>query len=353
MRTRLSVALAAACLLLIPAAPAVAARADDPDAPVVRSIALSQSSVTVSGLQTVLVTVTARLTDQTGVDAGPKYDGIGLSYWTPAIWFGPDPAFLQLASGTPQDGIWTGQMPVTSRWSGTYPPTSMVLEDTANNESRIDPTTVISTPSISVQSSHRPAVKMSFSPDPATPGTSVTQYISVTDSETGAPVSYAPLRLAFDNQCVESTGEPARTGLFGTYQRVLTGAESTPGGYCAWVAGDDSFRNVEYPTKIAAVNRSIRFRYVVTAAPARTWVPAGTNVKVTGTAKPGAGYKTLQLQRLSGGTWVTVNTTTVDPNGRYTVLATPPRRATFSYRVHAPADDNAAGTSATFTIRGT
>jgi hypothetical protein len=35
------------------------------------------------------------------------------------------------------------------------------------------------------------------------------------------------------------------------------------------------------------------------------------------------------------------------------VVATPPGRATYSYRVNAPADRNAGGTSATFTIRGT
>jgi hypothetical protein len=64
----------ATAALLVPAAPAVAAPAADTSPPQVRSIELSRSAVTVSGLDTVLVTVRVRLTDDTGV-VSPVHPG--------------------------------------------------------------------------------------------------------------------------------------------------------------------------------------------------------------------------------------------------------------------------------------
>jgi hypothetical protein len=357
MRTRLPIAVAIASLLLIPAAPAVAAPADDGNAPVLTSIALSPTSVTVSGMQTVLVTVTVHLTDQTGVYAGTSGGDAGLILGTPGVYFAGvgEWAFLELASGTPQDGVWTGPVAVTSKWSGTVRPSLVAAEDENGHRLSVDPGTVVSTPAISVRSSHRPAVRISFSPDPATPGQQVTEYVRVTDSATGQPVSHAPLRLAFDNGCAESTGTPATAGFFGTYQAVLPAAQATSNlGHCAWVEGADPPRPTPWPVIIASAFVSIRFRYAVTATPARTSAPAGTNVTVTGSIKPPAN-KSIQLQRLSGSTWTTVNTARAgSENGAYTVVATPPGRATYSYRVNAPTDaSNVGGTSKTFTIRGT
>jgi hypothetical protein len=56
----------------------------------------------------------------------------------------------------------------------------------------------------------------------------------------------------------------------------------------------------------------------------------------------------------SAGAWKTVNTGRVRTSGRFTIVATPPGKATYSYRVYAPGDaDTVGGLSKTFIITGT
>jgi hypothetical protein len=62
---------------------------------------------------------------------------------------------------------------------------------------------------------------------------------------------------------------------------------------------------------------------------------------------------TVDLQRLVGRHWRTVSGGTIRPNGRFTLVATPPKGRN-SYRVSLPAQQNlAAATSRSFVIRGT
>ena len=346
--------LAAAALLLVPAAPAIPASAATAP-PQVRSIELSLASATVSGLATVPLTIRVRLSDDVGVSTiGDNAGG-----WSPVVSFGPNGyALLQLAEGTPKDGIWAGQVLITSRWSGTVRPTQVFVTDLDGHTAQVDPATVIDTPAVTVHSPHRPVVRLSFSPSPAFPGTAVTEIVRATDADTGNPYPFLPLWLGVDNQCAESGGSAtATTGLFGTFQRTLDVDSSDDLLQCVFVRGPD----VTPPpgqqpqlTIIAYDGRYVPHKYRVAATPARTSAPAGTNVKVTGTVRPLYEGKVLALQRLSGGVWRTVNTGALSAAGSFTIVATPPGKGVYSYRVLASTDDaNAGNTSPTFTIRGT
>jgi len=99
MPSRVLLAISIVAALLVSAAPAVAAPAADASPPQLRSIELSQTAVTVSRLQTVLVDVRVRLTDDTGVEAV----GGGTGYW-PVLSFANAPtgnATLARSGGTP------------------------------------------------------------------------------------------------------------------------------------------------------------------------------------------------------------------------------------------------------------
>ncbi|OJF14738.1 hypothetical protein BG844_08325 [Couchioplanes caeruleus subsp. caeruleus] len=345
-------------LSLIPAAPALAAPAADTTPPQVHSITFAKASSTVSGLQTELVGVRVRLTDETGVQ--PIEYQASQELASPWLKMSAAPnsfVLLRLAEGTEQDGIWTGAIPVTSAWSGTIEPVGIyAMDQTFANALDIDPRTVIDTPSLQVQSSHRPGLDMIFSPEPLPAGQPVTQRIRAWDTTTGQPWANLPVSLSTDNGCVEPGGVVSvRTRSDGTYQRTLS-AEVAQWLQCAWVPGVNQ-PTMPYPmTVIASDGGHVRTqRYSVGATPAATSVPAGTNVDVNGNVTPLQKGKVLQLQRLyPDNSWRKVNTGKVRDSGRYTIVATPPGKATYSYRVYAPGDDLAVGgVSKVFTIRGT
>jgi len=354
-------ALFAAAILIVvlgSSAPAAAAAADT-TAPRLRSIELSRSAVTVSGLQTVLVGVRVRLTDDTGVQV--IADPVEGNYW-PTVSFGGPGAVVLLTrtEGTPQDGIWTGQLPITSAWTGLAKTTKIQAYDVGmKNLLDVDPNTVIDAPSVTVQSSHRPGVDLTFSPEPLPAGRPVTEQIRVWDIDTGLAWPNAPLVVGYEVGCFEAFAGrlSVHTNAAGIFRRTVPGTQ-TQFQHCAWVPGlaevnaPPGFLN---PTMIAYDAQSVRARrFTVGAAPAKAAVAAGTNVDVNGVVTPVKPSKTLQLQRLSGATWKTVNTGTVRSSGRYTIVATPPGRATYAYRVYAPGDaDTVGATSKAFTIRGT
>jgi len=355
----LAVPVAAAVLLsVLPPAPALAAPAEDTAPPEVHSITFAESSVTVSGLETRFVGVRVRLTDETGVQqqdyvpsdqaAGPsvQVNGALNSY-----------VVLRRVEGTDQDGIWAGSMPVTSVWSGAIEPIGIhAIDKTFRNTLDLDPRTVIDTPSLQVQSSHRPMIEMTFTPEPADKTKPVTQRIRAWDNTTGGPWPNLPMQIASDNGCVETAGSlSARTGADGTYQRTL-GAAEAQWLQCAWVPGSAQPGLPWPPTMLAVDSAHVRYtRYAVSATPAATSVPAGTNVNVDGSVSPLAVGKTVRLQRLyPDNTWRQVSTAQVRASGRYTAVATPAGQATYSYRVYAPGDALAVGgSSKVFTIRGT
>ena len=358
MRTSLVAPTTAVLVLsLISAAPAFAAPAADTAPPQLHSITFAQSSITVAGLQTRFVGVRVRLTDETGVE--PREYLPSDEAASPLLTVNASPnshVLLRLAEGTEQDGIWTGSIPVTSAWSGAIGPIQIFAYDQKLQALTVDPRTVVDTPSLQVRSSHRPAIDMTFSPEPAPAGKPVTQRIRAWDTTTGKPWANLPLRLGIDTDCAESsTGVAARTRADGTYQRTLS-AERWQWALCAWVPGINQPTMPYPPTMIAYDSGSVRTqRYSVSATPAAKSAPAGTNVNVNGSATPLHKGKVMQLQRLyADKTWRKVSTGTVRASGRFTLVATPPGKATYSYRVYAPGDSYAVGgISKVFTIRGT
>ncbi|MEU8229989.1 hypothetical protein AB0C12_10330 [Actinoplanes sp. NPDC048967] len=358
MRTSFVAPAVAAVLSLIPAGPASAASAADTAPPRLESITLDRTSVTVSGIQTQLVGVRVRLTDETGVQPIEYVAGQELA--SPRLRLNASPnslVLLRLAEGTDKDGIWTGKLPVTSAWSGTVQPISIYAADqTYANVLDTDPRTLVDTPSLQVQSSHRPGLDMTFSPEPAPAGKPVTQRVRAWDTTTGKPWANLSLRLSSDNGCAEPGNiTTVKTRADGTYQRTLN-ATQRQWLQCVWVPGVDQ-PAMSYPmTVIASDGGHVRTqRYAVSAAPAAKSAPVGKSVNVNGSATPLHKGKVMQLQRLyPDKTWRKVSTAKVRDSGRFTLAATPAGKATYSYRVYAPGDSYAVGgVSKTFTIRGT
>ncbi|MDQ1644496.1 MAG: serine protease, partial [Cryptosporangiaceae bacterium] len=91
---------------------------------------------------------------------------------------------------------------------------------------------------------------------------------------------------------------------------------------------------------------SLGVRALVTGSAAPASVTAGSAVKVTGSVTPVKAGKPIQLQRLSGTSWVTVVAGTVPVSGTYLFTLRPATRGTVTYRVVIPADtDHLASTS--------
>ncbi|MEU8610268.1 hypothetical protein AB0C29_19980 [Actinoplanes sp. NPDC048791] len=359
MRSRLLLALSLTTALLgpavlIPGGPAGAAPAAETTPPVLKSIELSRSAVTVSGLQTVMLEVRVRLTDETGVEQ--TSDGVG--GLLPYVTFSQAPnnyAALALTEGTPQDGIWTGEVAVTSAWKGTVRVDRLAAYDKLWNLLDIDPGTAIDPATVQVTSSHRPGIDMTF-PEPAKRGKPVVMTVRVWDTDTGRPWPNAPLVIGNDNGCVEwGFRVNGRTGSTGTFRRTVP-ANQAEALHCVWVPGTSRKPTGQDERTIIAIDAAhLRYsRFKVSAAPAKAAAPAGSAVDVTGSVSPLNKGKVIRLQRYTGGAWKNVNTGRVRASGRYTVVATPPGKASYSYRVYAPGDAYAVGgSSKAFTIRGT
>ena len=273
--------------VLGPAGPAGAAPAADTTPPELKSIELSRSTVTVSGLQTVMLEVRVRLTDETGVE--PSSDGGGGNFPYVALAATPNNfAELDLTEGTPQDGIWTGQVAVTSAWQGAVRVSHVAAYDKAWNKLDVDPSTVIDPVTLQVTSSHRPGIDMTF-PEPAKRGKPVVMTVRVWDTDTGRPWANAPLVIGNDNGCVEPGFRVnGRTGSTGTFRRTVP-ANQAEWLHCVWVPGTSrtSGGGVDNRTIIAIDAAHLRYtRFKVSAAPAKAAVPAGSAVDVTGSVSP-------------------------------------------------------------------
>jgi hypothetical protein len=251
--------------------------------------------------------------------------------------------------------VWTGVAPVTSDWGASEQPTQVAAYDTAYNYLHVDPRTVIDTPAVRVQSSNQPVLTFTMTPDPVLPGNAVTATVRAVNKTTGQPWPRLPLVLAAVDGCgadMDDGTANARTDANGVFRSTRPAGTIWESNECAWVPA----ANVpgQYATRIGYVNARARYQYLVSAKPAATAVPAGTNVEVTGNVTPAVEGKTVNLQRLTGTTWRTVNTALTRASSRYTLVATPPGVLTWTYRVQVADGENRVGnTSPTFTIRGT
>jgi hypothetical protein len=326
----------------------------DTTAPEFHSVTFSRTVATVAGLQTELLSVSVHLTDdESGVEVHPYV--AGFEGYSPSIRVGREWINLTLGSGTPQDGVWTGGVAITSNWaSGTYQPESLIAYDATGNELTVDPRTTGDVPSIAVTASNKPKLTLTFAPSPATVDAALTRVVKVVDGA-GQPLPGAPIAFGADNECAESPSRypEGRTNAAGEYRSTLPAGNTYSYGHCAWISSDNVPN--QWPTTIAGTYQFPAYRWSVTAKPASSSVPAGTNVAVTGTLAPWSYGTELQLQRLyADNTWRTVNRGKTDSDSRFRILATPPGVATYSYRVLAPASgaDRPQGISPVFTIRG-
>jgi hypothetical protein len=211
---------------------------------------------------------------------------------------------------------------------------------------------------LTVSGTHRPRLRMSVAPQPLVyPSRDVSVTVRASFDDTGAPVVTRWISVTDDGGSLGPCGEcPGNTDAKGRIVRRLTLnsrsviAEmpmSAPGFYDAWPYYSASF----LPVVVLPV---------LSAAPAKGSVPQGTTTSVNGSAVA-SGVQTwyfsprigVDLQRLVGRLWRTVSRSTIRPNGRFSLSATPPEGRNY-YRVSLPAQqDLAAATSSTFVIRGT
>jgi hypothetical protein len=342
-RRRLAVCLSTLLTLLagvvtagvVSAGPAAAA---DTTAPRVVGVSFSASSVAVRGLAVARVNVDVHLTDESGVVPTraneSDYPIIHLSRVAGGAWL--DTPRLSLVSGTATDGVWRAAVNVPSTWNGRWQVTLVAAYDAESNYLEVDPRTQGIAPDLTVTGTHRPAMSFGLVPQLVVGNGPVTMKGRAYFLDTGAGIANLPLASGADNSCAE--GVPVndlRTDARGYYTKTFP--SGAPILFCVRLLGPAAPGHG--PTIITYRSGAVRLQYVITAAPARTPVPVGTNVAVNGQLAPPAG-EPVGLQRLVGGAWRTVSTAYVRTSGRFTLVATPPTRGNHRYRAY-----KAAGTA--------
>ncbi|NJP30609.1 hypothetical protein [Micromonospora thermarum] len=334
------------------AAPAAVAAADTAP-PVLAGITVSPDAVSVAGLDLVPVTVTAYLTDETGVEKASDMGGGNMPFVALKRVAGGTAstqyAELSLTSGTPQDGRWTATIQVPSTWNGQWEISKLVAVDAAFNRLDIDPP---ETPdnTLDVTGTHLPAVTMRFVPDPLVGDGPLTVEGRFYYEDTGEGIPNQPIFFGHDNLCVEYSAEPnGTTNADGTFSKVYPKGD----GYLQCV-GILRPSNVDFtPAFIVVASRHPRVKPVVTATASRTTVVTGTKVTFTGTVKPTSGVN-VELQQLHGSTWRKVGSTFLDDRGGFTFDVTPKAVGTHRYRAIVPNDEpELVGVSETVVLRVT
>ncbi len=211
---------------------------------------------------------------------------------------------------------------------------------------------------LTVTGTHRPRLRISQSPRPLPyPQRTVTLIVQASFDDTREPLVGQRVDIMWDivtgcSSCSGTTDAKGRVMVTVTLtdsRSLLARMQIRAPGFYDW-RPDYSF-----------LTTSVVVQPVLVAAPAKGSVPKGTNVAVDGRAGavavqrwPSDPRVRVYLQRLVGRYWRTVGESTIRPNGRFTLVATPPRVGTNVYRVTVPPQqDFGSARSGTFTIRGT
>jgi hypothetical protein len=364
-RTTVLLAAAATAVLALPL-PASAVRSPVRSAPQVpytgptlTSVKLSTGAVSVKGLDTVPVTVT--VTASGDQDACPRNaGGVGFRRTSTHVWDRSATRSLigPLSCVTDNGGVRTYKaiVPVPSTADGRWRVDNVVF----GNTYYLDPRTFgLPDAALAVTGTHRPRLRISVAPQPLPYWAhDVTVTVRASFDDTRAPVTTRWISVTDDGGSLGPCGEcRGNTDAHGRIIRRLTLSTqrmviadmplSAAGFYDAWPSYSATFAVVVAEPEVSA-------------SPAKSRVPHGTNVGVEGRAVSSAvqvWYFTprivVNLQRLVGRHWRTVSKSTIRPNGRFTLPATPPKGRNL-YRVSLPAQQElAASTSGTFLIRGT
>lgn len=333
------------------AAPVTRAAADTAP-PVLKDVTFSSDAVSVSGVNLVPVTVSVRLTDESGVvvsyqNYGEKFPYVVLVKETDGK-TSTQAVELALTDGTAQDGVWGATVQVPSTWDGRWEVSKVIADDAQRNRLDVDPRSSGITATLDVDGSHQPAVTMEFSPDPAVGGGPLTVRGRFYDTETGKGLPNQPMFFGVDNLCVEHGGATnGRTAADGTFSRTYeTGWEWL---HCVGIPRPS---NVEAGNSyIVVTSGHPRIRPGVTVQASSTTVAPGSKVTFTGTVAP-AGANSVHLQELRAGTWHKVAGTRSDDKGRFTLATKPSGVGSHSYRVTVPkAEADLTGVSETIVVQ--
>ena len=193
---RITAAIAIAGAIAVPAPAASAATATDTSPPRVEDIRFSRTAVAVSGLATVPVTVSVRLTDASGV----AETATGMTP-SPQLTLGPVPGFrsrlapvLTRTAGTATDGVWSATVHVPSTWR-TVRVTAVDATDHAGNVLSGQPA---GSPALRVAGRHRPALTFRLEP---LPGGGFRVHGRAYYTDTGRPIPRLRLAALFDSNC--------------------------------------------------------------------------------------------------------------------------------------------------------
>jgi hypothetical protein len=142
----------------------------------------------------------------------------------------------------------------------------------------------------------------------------------------------------------------ATTALDGSWSFAWRPIHNSFRTYATWAAGATP-QGIRYAAGVGWTQRtSVRVAVSLGSVPAS--MVAGTVGLVTGNVLPTKAGRPVRLQRLSRTGWTTVSTALIRSSGRFTLLAQPPTRGLFSYRVNKPGDaQNLGATSRSFSVR--
>jgi hypothetical protein len=327
------------------ASPAAGAAQGDTPTEVV-SASLSRASIAVRGLATVPLTVAVRLRDPEGVtkQSPNPYSNA----WVPAVSLTPISGqaccwihvSLELMTGSPTDGTWSGAVNVPAAADGQWrfdsvtlvDPDAAVTEGYATYEA---PVPNGSRAMVTVTGTHRPV--LTAGPAPALVGYGAPYAVKgrVRDAETGAGFAGGRIHLGTANICGEGPGYGATVGRAndaGYFTIAIDRAES-PYVHCADLLGpenSDGFRQRLAPRRNAGPTIYARVGVRLTRAQA----PLHTPVDVTGSVLPDdVSPCRVHLQRRDDDGWHTVAAASVRTSGRYSLTAQPTTRGRFAYRV--------------------
>lgn len=324
---------------LVPAAEAV----DTPTE--VASVTVSRTLIETSGFATVPLRIEVGLRDAEGVSEGPSDYDYDIQHDPAAIftWQGTGAApfkfgvGLRLTSGTAQDGVWAGTLPVPAVANGSWRLEQIVV-DSCGVSCGGTPPTVVPVPTdkqvtVTVHGTRIPRLSVGVSQDPLPYGSTPTYKGRLTAD--GVGLAGVVLQWGVDTECVEGAsrlpaGRATTTNANGYYAYSahdilcvrIFGTERSPGPRIVHVE-----RFIYFPKLYPAVRLHL----------AVATVAAGSSVGADGAVYPALPACRVQLQRRLATGWQTVATAPVRTSGRYSLSFTAEPRGRWAYRTLVPA----------------
>jgi hypothetical protein len=269
---------------------------------------------------------------------------------------GPNPEtttlMLNRVSGTDDDGVWQGSMPMAAVFDGTWQAGDICGQQSGGGQFFFDPRDQGITSPLTVAGTHQPLLTMGFSPQPLHRGDALTVYGTVVDTATGHGMPGAPVVIGTSsNDCGLGRLGTVVVQTTSTARYSYVDDATAPGlGYelCSTMILPSAQPIGSYPgrefddhnqvvARITSQHPRVQFA-ILSVHPGSKQVVHGTNVEINGSIWPGVTYGRVLLQRLISGSWHTVNSAGVRESGRYTIVATPPTAGTWTYRVQRLSD---------------